>query len=200
MLFDRLGGFQWNTGDSNGSLKSLLRAVQLAPKDPLPHLHLGQDYLEMNQRNEAIAQFRSSLKLRETAQARGAMGSVYLELKNWDLAAAHFRKACQLDPASYRYPVGLGLSLRYSWQPGARSNSIVNFRLALAKLEDNLDVGGNKAQVQAYRGLCLAGAGQAVEARQVLASARPEVGQNKHLLKVIETGESILEEVAAPAK
>ncbi|MGA2247563.1 MAG: protein kinase, partial [Verrucomicrobiota bacterium] len=192
MVLDLLAGFQWTTGEYDGSLENYEKAVRLAPSDPLPHMHLGQAYIKQHEWDKAIAEFNHSLKLRDTAKAHSDLGSEYFGQERFDQAVICFSKACELDRENYLYRFNLALSYRYSSLPNARSNSVIHFTQALEILNDDLRAGGNKEQVHAYRGVCLAGAGQAEEARKELEKAQKEVGQNVHVQAIIDIGYKIL--------
>jgi tetratricopeptide (TPR) repeat protein len=196
-VFDRLGTFlQGATNDLSG-LQHLQRAVQLAPQEPLPHVHLGQAYIFTRQWANAVSEFRSALQLRDTAMAHGGLGSAYLAEGNFTEAARHFKKAMEIDPNNYRYFFGLALSLR---EQGAREESVAIFKQAMEKVNDSLVVSGDQQEAHAHQGACLAGIGRAEEAVTELDEVRQQGGNNVHIKSILRLGYRMLLQDAKSAE
>lgn len=198
-VFDRLGTFYQATRNDNSSVVCFSQAVQLAPQDPLPHLHLGQALVTKPDTANAIREFKRALRLRDTAAPHGGLGTVYLSQHRFEDAAEEFKKAVGGDGRNYHYFLGLAIALH---EMGAREESRNVFRQTLAKLDDTLENGENRLEIRACRGICYAGIGDADKAWNELQQAETEAGYDEQMRSIIRTGYYLLvnDAVAPEAK
>jgi tetratricopeptide (TPR) repeat protein len=78
----------------------LRRAIYLAPNDDQAHLALGRLYQRTGRLADAIDEFKVALWCRETAAARVALGSAFLESGDRDAARREAARALEMAPGS----------------------------------------------------------------------------------------------------
>lgn len=89
------------------ALVPLRRAIALAPDKPLGHWALGVVLAELGKMDEAAAEYREALRLRDSFLARRSLGLVLMDLGRLDEAEAVFREGLALQPHHRERVVGL---------------------------------------------------------------------------------------------
>ena len=77
-----------------GALEELVQAVELAPDNPDYRQMLALTYYARKMYRQAIAEYTKTLQLKPNhVEANMNLASLYIELKNWDLAIPHLEAA-----------------------------------------------------------------------------------------------------------
>lgn len=99
--------------NSETTLARQLDRVALDPNNPDAHTALGATYLELNRRDEAVAEFLAALMIDpQRTSAAAALGQAYLRMGDYADAAAAARRALDHDSrhAGARYTLATALS------------------------------------------------------------------------------------------
>lgn len=77
-----------------GALEELVKAVEMVPDNPDYRQVLALTYYARKMYREAISEFTKTLQIKpEHVEANMNLASLYIELKNWDLAIPHLEAA-----------------------------------------------------------------------------------------------------------
>jgi tetratricopeptide (TPR) repeat protein len=169
-----------------GSRVLFERAVEVGKDDPLPHRQLGQVLTLQSNLPAAKKELSQDLRLYRSPSALAAMGSFYLQQKQYGEALRYFLEAIRADPSRYRFQIGAGLSL---WRdPKTRAQAQPHFEEALRQIDDALTAGGERPLHRASRGLCLAALHRNEEARKDLEQAQAEAPDDLQILGIVLDG------------
>ncbi|HVK12282.1 MAG TPA: tetratricopeptide repeat protein [Gemmataceae bacterium] len=91
---------QFRNGRTAEALKDYGEAIRLNPDSPSWYGNRGLIYLETKKYDDAIADFNTSLELRETDTAYRNRAQAYVKKKEYVKAARDFRDAANLNPQS----------------------------------------------------------------------------------------------------
>jgi len=80
--------------------RELAEVVSLSPDDPQAHILLAQALEAEGKHPEAAGELRTSLKLKDTAEAHLSLAHVYLSMNQPDLARLQGQAALNLDPGN----------------------------------------------------------------------------------------------------
>jgi len=81
-------------GQYIGALKELSEAEKYAPDDPNINYYLGVAYLGRGLRDIAMEKFQRAISLKEDySEAHNYLGTIYMDMEQWDKAIASFDKA-----------------------------------------------------------------------------------------------------------
>jgi Flp pilus assembly protein TadD len=80
--------------------RELAEVVSLSPADPQAHILLAQALEAEGKHREAAGELQTSLKLKDTAEARLSLAHVYLSMNQPELARLQGQAALNLDPAN----------------------------------------------------------------------------------------------------
>jgi tetratricopeptide (TPR) repeat protein len=139
-------------------LKAYTKLLQADPSNPLRHDAVASLYLDAGQLDEAIAEFRASLRLnRESAPTHYNLGFALSARGRRDEAIAAFEEALRIDPGYAQAHNNLGALLQVAGQPEA---ALEHYRRAVALRPDNVESHTNLAQLLSNRGDAAAAAGQ----------------------------------------
>ena len=132
------------------------------PANPLRHDAVAGLYLDAGQLDEAIAEFRESLRLnRDSAPTQYNLGFALSARGRRDEAIAAFQDALRIDPGYAQAHNNLGALLQISGQPDA---ALDHYRRAAALRPDNVEAHTNLAQLLSNRGRVSDAAAQFAEA------------------------------------
>ncbi|ABW29720.1 tetratricopeptide repeat protein [Acaryochloris marina] len=110
MIVINLGGALAGNGQVEEALTVLRPVVQDSPENPFIRMTLGKVLLQAGQKQEARQLLQTGLKkvsfplafvgieTTPNAKLETVLGQLYFELKQYDLALAHYQKAVQIDP------------------------------------------------------------------------------------------------------
>ena len=127
--------------DCDGAIEVIQKVISLQPKLAAPHFNLATAFSYKGQENEAIASYRTAIRLDPTyAQAYERLARLLttcadLKLRNPQEALEAARKAVELDPKNIDYPTSLGMA-HYRAE---------NWKAAIESLEKSMELrkGGN---------------------------------------------------------
>jgi NAD-dependent SIR2 family protein deacetylase/tetratricopeptide (TPR) repeat protein/protein-tyrosine phosphatase len=106
-----LGFVRGQTGDLEGSMQSLRRAVELDPDYFAAWLYLGDDHLEIGNLNEAIECFDKAIVAKpDFAIAHFMKGAAYDRMDNHEAAISSTRKGLEFVPDDAQAYQNLGIS------------------------------------------------------------------------------------------
>lgn len=126
-----LGNSLIQQGDLRGGLEKLLEANRLDPENANIHSGLGRAYRDLGRYENSIAHFKKALALQaEFPEAQNNLGTVYLLLKEWDLAIDRFQRA--VSDILYKTPhfAYNNMGLAY-YNKGNYQKAIENYQKAL---------------------------------------------------------------------
>jgi Tfp pilus assembly protein PilF len=78
----------------------LTEVVSLSPDDPQAHILLAQALEAEGKHSDAVWQLQTSIKLKDTVEARLALAHVFLAMNQPELARVQGQAALKLDPSS----------------------------------------------------------------------------------------------------
>ena len=88
-----LGGEYYRQGDYTSALREFLKAEKLYSNDPYLHYDLGLTYKAKNKPDLAVKHFEKAIEMKpDYAPAKNALGTVYLDKKEWDTAIQYFKE------------------------------------------------------------------------------------------------------------
>ena len=91
---ERLGNSLIQQGDLRGGLEKLLEANKLEPENANIHNELGLVYRDLEAYQQSLIHFKKALALKSKfSEAQNNLGTLYLLLKEWNLALDCFQKA-----------------------------------------------------------------------------------------------------------
>jgi len=98
-----LGNSLIQQGDLRGGLEKLLEANKLEPENANIHNELGLAYRDLEAYQKSLIHFKKALALKSKfSEAQNNLGTLYLLLKEWNLALDCFQKA--VSDILYRTP------------------------------------------------------------------------------------------------
>ena len=132
------------------------------PANPLRHDAVASLYLDAGQLDEAIAEFRESLRLnRESAPTQYNLAFALSARGRRDEAIAALQEALRIDPDYAQAHNNLGALLQIRGQPDA---AIEHYRRAVALRPDNVEAHANLGQLLSIRWRAAEAAAQFAEA------------------------------------
>ncbi|MEE8300475.1 MAG: tetratricopeptide repeat protein [Desulfatiglandales bacterium] len=128
---ENLGNSLMQQGNLREGLEKLLEASRLAPENANIHNGLGLVYRDLGVCEKSIAHFKRALALQaEFPEAQNNLGTVYLLLREWDLAIDRFQMA--VSDILYKTPhfAYNNMGLAY-YNKGDYQKAIENYQKAL---------------------------------------------------------------------
>ncbi len=128
---ENLGNSLMQQGNLREGLEKLLEANRLAPENANIHNGLGLAYRDLGVYEKSIAHFKRALALQaEFPEAQNNLGTVYLLLREWDLAIDRFQMAA--SDILYKTPhfAYNNMGLAY-YNKGDYQKAIENYQKAL---------------------------------------------------------------------
>ena len=143
-------------------LAAYTKLLRSDPANPLRHDAVASLYLDAGLLDDAIAQYRQSLRLnRESAPTHYNLGFALSSRGRREEAIAEFQEALRIDPEYAQAHNNLGALLQISGQPDA---ALEHYRRAAAINPDNVESHANLGQLLSIRGRATEAAAQFVEA------------------------------------
>jgi len=138
------------------------KLLQNDPGNPLRHDAVASLYLDAGQLDEAIGEYRQSLRLNgDSAPTHYNLGYALSVRGRRDEAVAEFEAALRIDPEYAQAHNNLGALLQIGGQPDA---ALAHFQRAVALRPDNVESRTNLGQLLSNRGRAAEAAVQFVEA------------------------------------
>ena len=138
------------------------KLLQNDPANPLRHDAVASLYLDAGQLDEAIGEYRQSLRLNgDSAPTHYNLGYALSVRGRRDEAVAEFEAALRIDPEYAQAHNNLGALLQIGGQPDA---ALAHFQRAVALRPDNVESRTNLGQLLSNRGRAAEAAVQFVEA------------------------------------
>jgi tetratricopeptide (TPR) repeat protein len=132
------------------------------PANPLRHDAVASLYLDAGMLDEAIAEYRESLRLnRESAPTQYNLGFALAARGRRGDAIAAFEEALRIDPAYAQAHNNLGALQQIT---GRQEEALEHFRRAVALRPDNVEAHANLGQLLSIRGRAAEAAAQFAEA------------------------------------
>ncbi len=132
------------------------------PANPLRHDAVASLHLDAGQFDEAIAEYRQSLRLNdESAPTHYNLGYALSARGRREEAIAEFQAALRIDPDYAQAHNNLGALLQIGGQPDA---ALDHYRRAVALRPDNVEARANLGQLLSIRGRAAEAAAQFIEA------------------------------------
>ena len=101
------------SGQGDGAVAALAKAVSLEPNNAGYQHHFGNALLDASKPDRAITAYRRALRIDERlAEVHNDLGTAYFQKRWYDQAESSFRKAIELDPAHGVAYANLGAVLR----------------------------------------------------------------------------------------
>ncbi len=148
-----------NSGDLVTAAAMCDRAHMLEPGNPVPLMQLADILVAMKKPAQAISVYRVMIDtIPEATEARYALGKLYIDLGQYDLAAAEFQAALYRTPDDPRIYNALGVAHDLV---GAHESALMSF-------EDGLKVDPSHISLRNNLGLSLVLAGRYDEGIKVL--------------------------------
>ena len=171
--YNWLGLFYMNHARYDEAAAMFSQVVSLAPDSFTGYYNLGDVYAFQGKYAEAIPLFERSLGIRQTADARSNLATVYFQMRRYAEAAASFEEAVKADPNNYEFWGNLGDA--YYWVPGRRSEAASAYSKAIALGEQKLRLNPRDAELLSYLATYHAMRGERKAALDNLAEAlRPQ--------------------------
>jgi tetratricopeptide (TPR) repeat protein len=127
-----LGICEWKNGRSESALVSFRQASRSDPRSPLPHAWAARLLLEMDRREDAIAELRAALRLSpDVAAWHYNLGVWNEDAGNRSAALPCLQRAAELDPQSGEYQLRFARALARDGDP---HNALTHFRKAASLL------------------------------------------------------------------
>jgi tetratricopeptide (TPR) repeat protein len=142
-------------------LAAYLKMLQADPANPLRHDAVASLYLDEGRLEDAIAQFRQSLRLNgESAPTHYNLAFALSARGGRDEAIAELQQALRIDPAYAQAHNNLGALLQVTDQP---EQALEHYRRAVELRPDNVEAHANLGQLLSNRGEVSEAAEQFVE-------------------------------------
>jgi len=139
-------------------LAAYTRLLRGDPDNPLRHDAVASLYLDAGQLDQAIAEFRESLRLnRESAPTQYNLGFALSARGRRDEAIAAFQEALRIDPGYAQAHNNLGALLQLAGDPDA---ALDHYRRAVSLRPDNVESHTNLGQLLSNRGRAAEAAAQ----------------------------------------
>ena len=143
-------------------LAAYTKLLRSDPENPLRHDAVASLYLDAGLTDEAIAQYRESLRLnRGSAPTHYNLGFALSVRGRRGEAIAEFQEALRIDPDYAQAHNNLGALLQLDGQPDA---ALEHYRRAAAIRPDNVEARANLGQLLSIRGRAAEAAAQFIEA------------------------------------
>ena len=143
-------------------LAAYTKLLQADPANPLRHDAVASLHLDAGQFDEAIAEYRQSLRLNdESAPTHYNLGYALSALGRREGAVVEFQAALRIDPDYAQAHNNLGALLQIGGQPDA---ALDHYRRAVALRPDNVEARTNLGLLLSLRGRPAEAVGQFVEA------------------------------------
>jgi Tfp pilus assembly protein PilF len=142
-------------------LAAYMKMLQADPANPLRHDAVASLYLDEGRLDDAIAQFRQSLRLNgESAPTHYNLAFALSARGMRDEAIAELREALRIDPAYAQAHNNLGALLQVAGQP---EQALEQYQRAVELRPDNVEARANLGQLLSNRGQASEAADQFVE-------------------------------------
>jgi len=128
---ENLGNSLIQQGDLRGGLEKLLEANKLEPENANIHNELGLAYRDLGAYQKSLVHFKKALALKSKfSEAQNNLGTLYLLLKEWNLALYCFQRA--VSDILYKTPhfAYNNMGLAY-YNKGNYQEAIENYQKAL---------------------------------------------------------------------
>ncbi|WP_319470396.1 tetratricopeptide repeat protein [uncultured Pseudodesulfovibrio sp.] len=104
--FNRLGIILRGEGQWKEAVDVYMKALTIAPDDPIIHYNMGLAYWEGNERTTAMKSFEQALSLdpefyKGSIGAALNVGSLFLDMRQYDDAEPYFEHVLELDPENH---------------------------------------------------------------------------------------------------
>jgi serine/threonine protein kinase/tetratricopeptide (TPR) repeat protein len=109
---NELAGFYYTRGQYINALEEFQVAARLAPRVPETHLNSGAAYAKLGRFQEAEAEIREALRLRENRDALAALGALFAYQKRHAESVFFYERAVELGPATCVPVTNLGEAYR----------------------------------------------------------------------------------------
>jgi tetratricopeptide (TPR) repeat protein len=131
-------------------LAAYTKLLRQDPENPLRHDAVAALYLDAGRLDQAIAEFRESLRLNpQSAPTRYNLGFALSSSGRRDEAIEAFQEALRIDPDYAQAHNNLGALLQIAGQPDA---ALEHYRRAAALRPDNVEARANLAQLLSIQG------------------------------------------------
>ncbi len=138
-------------------LAAYTKLLQQDPANPLRHDAVASLYLDAGMMDEAMAEYRQSLRLnRESAPTQYNLGFALAARGRRDEAIAAFEEALRIDPDYAQAHNNLGALLQLV---GRQESALEHYRRAVALRPDNVEAHTNLGQLLSMRGRAGGGGG-----------------------------------------
>src|SRR5262245_10946394 len=95
------------------AVEAFTKAIELAPKYPDPHLHLGNLLRLKGRKEEAVSHFERAIALKpEFIEAHNNLGTLLIDMEQWKRAEGHLMTAAGLRPKSTEIAINLAVARR----------------------------------------------------------------------------------------
>jgi tetratricopeptide (TPR) repeat protein len=118
-----IGAFFYGTARYQDAVAAFTRAVELNPMSARAFLNLGATYHQLGDTAKALDNYHKSVSLAPLAQTYSNIGTIHFDEGRYEEAAASFRLAVQLAPASALHHGNLGDVLRKLGRPAEAAES-----------------------------------------------------------------------------
>lgn len=143
-------------------LAAYTKLLQQDPANPLRHDAVASLYLDAGMMDEAVAEYRQSLRLnRESAPTHYNLGFALAARGRRDEAIAAFEEALRIDPDYAQAHNNLGALLQLV---GREDSALEHYRRAVTLRPDNVEAHTNLGQLLSMRGRAAEAAAQFAEA------------------------------------
>jgi tetratricopeptide (TPR) repeat protein len=109
-LLERLADIQFAMGQQEEAIASYQQAIELSPDDPWLHYYLGGLYAEMENLEEAEAEYRAALELGDEASFHERLGSTLRQQERYDEAIQSYTIALEKEADRPNSLLGRGLA------------------------------------------------------------------------------------------
>lgn len=106
-----LGKFHDRTSNYEKSVEAFRKAIELDPGCRMAWTNLGAELVRMDRTSDAVGALQKALAIEDNASTRSNLGTLYFNQKQFDKAAAEYRRASELDPAKATHWGNLGDAL-----------------------------------------------------------------------------------------
>jgi tetratricopeptide (TPR) repeat protein len=178
--YRKLGEFYYYRANYSEAAAQWKQAIARAPGLVDVYNELAAAFIDLGQDDEAEKALLTSIRMRETADARNALGAIRAYQKRDSEAADQYKRALALDPNVYVYWLNLADSSR---RLGRLREAAAAYRkgmgLALTELKDDPHSGYTRA----YVGYCAARLGDAARADDEISQAREQLPSDTEVIR-----------------